>query len=422
MLNYISIKPDLIDRQIVETDEYYWSRKLDGHFVKIVKSGNDFHFYTKSGRAIDLPNIKIKNTDFDGEFLGELVLGDGKSCTNAEVSAAIAANAKDLQVFVFAAKHTEGILSITKFLNLKIEGENISKINWYKATSRSELKQAFESEVAANAEGIVALTESGFVYKLKPIQTIDLVIVGYSLNIGENAGQLRDILLGVIDKDLNVTIVARTSAGINNSNADELLNQFSKLIVKSNYTEVSSIKTAFVFIKPQLVAQCTCLDIQAENASGPIFKAVLSYSEKEGYSFIKDGQSVAVASLVFQNLRTDKLANADHAGWNQLKPFLNENENETVAPTLLPSSIEMKEVYTKDGKNGQAVRKLLLIKTNKEQTGKFSSYINFYTDYSPGRKSPLDTDIFMHQTLAEAKIKFAALKEENIKKGWEKVI
>ena len=82
----------------------------------------------------------------------------------------------------------------------------------------------------------------------------------------------------------------------------------------------------------------------------------------------------------------------------------------------------MKEVYTKDGKNGQAVRKLLLIKTNKEQTGKFSSYINFYTDYSPGRKSPLDTDIFMHQTLAEAKIKFAALKEENIKKGWEKVI
>jgi hypothetical protein len=421
MLNYISIKPDLIDRQIVETDEYYWSRKLDGHFVKIVKSGKDFHFYTKSGRAIDLPNIKIKNTDFDGEFLGELVLGDGKLCTNAEVSAGIAANAKDLQIFVFAAKNTEGILPISKFLTLKIEGENISKINWNKATSRTEIKQAFESVVALKGEGIVVLTESGFVYKLKPIQTIDLVVVGYSLNIGENAGQLRDILLGVVDQDQNINLVARTSAGINNSNAEELLNKFSKINVKSNYTEVSSAKTAFIFIAPQIVAQCTCLDIQAENASGVIFKPMLAYDNKDGYSFLKDAPSVSVASLVFQNIRIDKEANAEHAGWNQIKPFLNESENKEAAQNLMPSTIEIKEVYTKDGKNGLAVRKLLLIKTNKEQTGKFSSYINFYTDYSPGRKSPLDTDIFLHQSLEEAKIKFAALKEENIKKGWEKV-
>jgi hypothetical protein len=420
MLNYISIKPDLIDRQIIETDEYYWSNKLDGHFVKIVKSGKKINFFTKSGRAIELPNIKITNTDFDGEFLGELVIGDGKLSTNAEVGAAIAANAKDLQVFVFAAQNTEGILPIAKFLSLKIEGENISKINWNKATSRTEIKQAFESVVALKGEGIVVLTESGFVYKLKPIQTIDLVVVGYSLNIGENAGQLRDILLGVVDQDQNINLVARTSAGINNSNAEELLNKFSKINVKSNYTEVSSAKTAFIFIAPQIVAQCTCLDIQAENASGVIFKPMLAYDNKDGYSFLKDAPSVSVASLVFQNIRTDKEANAEHAGWNQIKPFLNESESKEAAQNLTPSTIEIKEVYTKDGKNGLAVRKLLLIKTNKEQTGKFSSYINFYTDYSPGRKSPLDTDIFLHQSLEEAKIKFAALKEENIKKGWEK--
>ena len=67
------------------------------------------------------------------------------------------------------------------------------------------------------------------------------------------------------------------------------------------------------------------------------------------------------------------------------------------------------------------MRKLVLLKTNKESSGKFTSYINFYTDYSPGRKSPIETDIYLHHSLDEAKIKFLALKEENIKKGWEKV-
>jgi len=422
MLIYITIKPELMERQIVETDQYWWSRKLDGHFVVIQKQGDILRFNTKSGREIHLPHIKITPSQFDGELLGELVVGDGKSSTNADVAAAIASGSTNLKIFLFAAKDQSGALPISKFIELTIEGDNIQKVEWTRVTSRTEIRQAFDGVVTDKGEGLVVVTETGFVYKLKPIQTVDLVVVGYSLNVGENTGTLRDLLLGVMGEENKITLVARTSAGINNTNGRDLLKLISTMHVKSNYTEVSSAKTAFVFIEPKLIAQCTCLDIQGGNASGNILKPVLNYSAQDGYLYSKDSESVAISSLVFQNLRTDKMPNAEHAGWNQLKPFLGSPDDAAEIHENMPSTVEIKEVYSKDSKNGLAVRKLVLLKTNKESSGKFTSYINFYTDYSPGRKSPIETDIYLHQSLDEAKIKFLALKEENIKKGWEKVV
>jgi len=110
MLNYITIKPELMERQIVETDQYWWSRKLDGHFIRIQKQGDDLKFTNKSGRAIQLPHIKISTSQFEVELLGELVLGDGKDCKNADVASAIASGSTDLKIFLFAAKNENGIL------------------------------------------------------------------------------------------------------------------------------------------------------------------------------------------------------------------------------------------------------------------------------------------------------------------------
>ena len=33
-----------MERQIVETDQYWWSRKLDGHFIRIQKQGDEWKF------------------------------------------------------------------------------------------------------------------------------------------------------------------------------------------------------------------------------------------------------------------------------------------------------------------------------------------------------------------------------------------
>jgi hypothetical protein len=42
-----------------------------------------------------------------------------------------------------------------------------------------------------------------------------------------------------------------------------------------------------------------------------------------------------------------------------------------------------------------------------------------YSDYSAGRKTPLEQEIFLCASAKKVKSKVDELKEENIKKGWE---
>jgi hypothetical protein len=42
-----------------------------------------------------------------------------------------------------------------------------------------------------------------------------------------------------------------------------------------------------------------------------------------------------------------------------------------------------------------------------------------YSDYSGGRKTPLEQELFLCGTAKEADEKIEVLKAENIKKGWE---
>jgi hypothetical protein len=60
------------------------------------------------------------------------------------------------------------------------------------------------------------------------------------------------------------------------------------------------------------------------------------------------------------------------------------------------------------------------LKTNKEQLGNFSPFVLLFTDYSAGRKTPLEQDIFIFDKLKAAEDKFELLVAENVKKGWEK--
>ena len=59
MLNYITIKPELMERQIVETDQYWWSRKLDGHFIRIQKQGDELKFKNKSLEILKIVKVVV---------------------------------------------------------------------------------------------------------------------------------------------------------------------------------------------------------------------------------------------------------------------------------------------------------------------------------------------------------------------------
>jgi hypothetical protein len=62
-------------------------------------------------------------------------------------------------------------------------------------------------------------------------------------------------------------------------------------------------------------------------------------------------------------------------------------------------------------------------KTNKEQINSdYPGFVVHWTDYSPGRASPLDRDVKLAPSEKSAQSLGDAFIAENIKKGWNKVV
>ena len=87
---------------------------------------------------------------------------------------------------------------------------------------------------------------------------------------------------------------------------------------------------------------------------------------------------------------------------------------------LPKSKIIKKEVYVKESNKGNAIKKFILWKSNKEETGDYPSYLCYYLDFSDSRKDPIKKKIYPFEDEKEGLKLFKSLLEENIKKGWEK--
>jgi hypothetical protein len=94
--------------------------------------------------------------------------------------------------------------------------------------------------------------------------------------------------------------------------------------------------------------------------------------------------------------------------------------------SLPKSEVLVREVYTKVLKGQTMVRKLLLWKTNKEESGgpgggDYPGYVAYMTDFSPNRKTPMERDIRVSNSREQIDALAAAMKAEYIVKGWAAV-
>ena len=79
-------------------------------------------------------------------------------------------------------------------------------------------------------------------------------------------------------------------------------------------------------------------------------------------------------------------------------------------------------MWSKAGKGGVAVRKLLVWQSGKQEAWPgWPAWVVHFTDYSPDRKTPLDRTIRTALSESEALAIADGLSAENIKKGWEEV-
>ena len=131
---------------------------------------------------------------------------------------------------------------------------------------------------------------------------------------------------------------------------------------------------------------------------------------------------VSLIHPVILRERLDKNSDEIDVRISQIESFLDSKKiKEKIKQIELPKSkIYDRKVWTKDGKNGISIRKIITLKTSKSEIWDgWPEWIVFYSDFSSGRKSPLDRKLKTARNKEEAKEIANKFIESNIKKGWE---
>ena len=95
---------------------------------------------------------------------------------------------------------------------------------------------------------------------------------------------------------------------------------------------------------------------------------------------------------------------------------------EVHAIELPAATLVRREVWTKTTRDKLAVRKLLVWRTNKEETSaEYPAFVVKWVDYSPGRKEPIQHTVKLAPDEAVAEELAEALIAKGVKKGWAPV-
>ena len=378
----------------------------DGQLGIAVVNNGEVAIYNRSGVVLDLPHISAAfPKDQTGIWAGELYLPLDRS-RNFKVASALANDKTSIRFCVFDAVHEldkpndDRVVIVQKSIT---EGDIVHPMKWHKTTSRKELAKFYADAVESGKEGLVVINNLGYTYKLKPMVELDVAVIGYSMK--EDGSGIRALLVGLHDGE-GWIVVASVGGGFTDETRTQWLQKLQPLECEADIVLVANNRLAYKWVKPSIVIQIKCIEIINEDSSGTIKKDKLTYG----------------GSPVFLGIRTDKVANVEDTGINQLTSRIELISNaDEGADELQKSDIIFREVFIKESKTGSAVRKFVGLKTNKSFEQSFPPYVLYYTDFSAGRKDPLQTEIKIASS--EEKLRELLDKgiEENVKKGWERV-
>jgi hypothetical protein len=274
---------------------------------------------------------------------------------------------------------------------------------------------------SGKAEGLVVRSSSGEIFKVKPSFTLDTVVCGFTTRANE-PDQARSLLMGLVRPAGGVLLVG--SGG--NMPGEQVRREVLKTLLdhecESRFRHASPDGSIYRFVRPEVVVEVTCSDLQFEDSSGDFIRKWVIRHEEETWHPVIDANSVSLIHPIISRIRTDKLADGLDARVSQLEErVIAAAFAERVAPRLLPrSTMVRREVWTKASKTGTAVRKLLVWRTGKEaQWPGWPAWVVHFTDYSPDRKTPLERAFRTALTEEDAMAAAAEMVTENIKKGWE---
>lgn len=339
------------------------------------------------------------------------MLGDAEKCDTSKLGFAVFDLVSSSEI---SAAGTTYSSRFEKIKGLPSKG-NLFVVPTEKTSSTDSVHSQFDNWVLGKKfEGLVARSDDARTYKVKPVTEFDAAILGFTeKRLDDGDYVVRTVLVGVQASDGSwIPLVPVGNIG-ENAFRRELYSILKPSVIPSSYRKTSeSSGVMYQFVNPQLVAEIKALDLQTEDSSGkkvrdPKLSIVEGQWRVSGWT-----NSVAVYNPTLVRLRNDKGVSPEETGWNQIVRLL-PVEITTDEENAGKSEVIQRRVWTKD----DAVRKLLVWKTNKEGVG-FSSFVVHWTDYSPGRKAPLAREVRLAPSEKEAKKIAEDMITENIKKGW----
>lgn len=430
--------------RIPKTTGYFGTRKYDGEFAMLAFDGKELISVNPGGTvrgglpcfeeaAKLLAKAKVKQCLLGGELY---------STTKAEQrhriyqvvkllrNPASESELKKLGLAVFDiieldGKPVESVSEVYKLLDKWFGGGKLVHSAEHKVLKDLNAVSDLFAEwvVGEGSEGLVVRHDQAGWFKLKVRHNLDAAIIGFSEGSEDRKGLLHDLLVAVMRNDGTFHEFARVGGGFTDDDRRTLADNLRRRIVPSDYVAVNNDYVAYEMIEPGPVIEISCLDLISESSKGdPINKMVLDWDGK-AYEALSRLPLASVISPQYVRVREDKEANPEDVNITQVSelvevPDTEKSAHETVAP---PSEVLERVVYTKLMKGQKMVRKLLLWKTNKEDTAEFPGYVVYLTDFSPNRQNPLERDMRISNNEKSARQLMAQFAEENFVGGWEKV-
>ena len=438
--NNVASKYDFLDasnlKQIGD-QKYFCSKKIDGQtfFLSVQEDtiqilNSSFQDYSSNLQHIidEVKNLKIKEKII---FVGELFDSSKERERNGDVIVGLSSKDQSsnlaLALFDIAKQENTSHSFSGKYEKIKkLFGDDYTKPIFALSQQElelSEIQKFFDDCLQNDSEGIILRNDAN-ITKVKKQESIDAVILGYTLEVDQKT--LRSVSFGSFKNNNEIIFIGSSGNFDSSINQSDLLSQLQKLNIECDYIQIASNGTAYQFVKPEIVISVDFYDTQIEKSDQqPIKKPIFSISN-DSLRCIGKNQSMSFLASTISAVRSDKEANKDQCGLSQLTRITGLDEDyfglSLDLENLAKSEITKIQTFVKESKKGKAIRKFMLWKTNKEQTGVFPPYVFYYLDYSEGRKDPIKRDLNPFDDEKKALNFFNLAIEENVKKSWEEHI
>ena len=422
--------------RLLAAPPFYVSQKIDGELWFLVKGPQKVQLVAANGRVLT-GNHEIftlaKSLPSGAVLAGELNVSreEGRERVG-DVRSALASSPENLNfcvfdILIFGEITWQDSSYVTR---LELMQENLVTSGALRmipvaiTESEAEVHTKYQDFVEKSAaEGIVVRCSDGRALKVKPELTVDCAILGFTSRLNANGEEeARSLLLGLSVPETRSFIAVGTVGNMSDAvDRRELLELIKPSVRQSRYRQAASSGQLYQMVEPQIVVECTVMDIQVEDSKGRNIKRPLLTFENNEWRGLGTVAAGTLLNPIATRVRTDKSDVIEGSRIAQISDYLQDSGGETA--NLGASEILTRRVWTKEVKEKTDVRKLLIWKTNKEQSDDtYPAFVVHWTDYSAGRKSPLTREVRPASSLDAAQLLADGMMEANIKKGWTEVV